>query len=507
MPVYSPRVRIAIIDLGTNSIRFGVHELSPRGTARQLYREKLMIRLGQNVFSGGGLDPQAVRRAIHALRRFREIATEFKVERIIAFGTSALRDSRNAAQFVENVQSKTGIDLRIISGEEEARLIALGVLSNEKPLPKTFALIDIGGGSTEISVCRGKEALFSKSYPLGTARIQQLFLRNTPPHPKQVKDLRRFIRSSLETDSAERAKFLRGKSIAIGSSGTIRALSRLARKAFGAQELDLTTLSRINSTLSRLTASKIAKLPGMEPKRVDMILAGSILLEETLKFLNSYKVNPTQFSLRDGILEEERILFKEKRRSHLSIHVPDLYQTASRFGISKAISPSWVKLSELLFDRLAPVHNLKPHWKIYLSTASLLRSTGKVINLAHFPTHSYYIASHLDLPVAETWEQEFVAKLCLLHQQVGLARKKLPFPMGSKRADAFRKLLALLSIVDALDRGQGKAPVLKRCRISRSTILLTLPERSSSGLEVITLMKRESLYYSAFRRKVEIHFI
>src|SRR6478672_4923106 len=149
-------MRVAIIDLGTNSVRFDVQEFERGREAQILHREKLMIRLGQGVFITGRLDKNAIRRALHAFLRFRQIATDFRVEKIIAFGTSALRDARDSDKLLRQIKSQTGIDVRVITGEEEAKLIAEGVLAHEKPEKGTFALVDIGGGSTEISICRGR---------------------------------------------------------------------------------------------------------------------------------------------------------------------------------------------------------------------------------------------------------------------------------------------------------------------------------------------------------------
>src|SRR5690349_20184162 len=148
-------MRIAIIDLGTNSVRFDIHQLGPKkGSVRQLHREKIMVRLGQGVFLNGKLDRSAIQRTLHAFTRFKKSAAQFKAAKTIAFGTSALRESSDGEKFLKLVHERTGIQIRVISGSEEAQLIALGILSNEKTPKGKYALVDIGGGSTEISICR-----------------------------------------------------------------------------------------------------------------------------------------------------------------------------------------------------------------------------------------------------------------------------------------------------------------------------------------------------------------
>ncbi|MEO5970726.1 MAG: hypothetical protein ABIQ95_12440, partial [Bdellovibrionia bacterium] len=173
-------MRIGIIDLGTNSVRFDIHSVTPPGEAHLLHREKLMIRLGEGVFLDGKLDPHAIRRAVHAFMSFKNTAERFQVEKIVAFATSALREAKDAVHLIDRIRQKTQIEIRIISGEEEAKLIALGILSHES-FKGRYGLIDIGGGSTEISICHNKNILNSASFPLGAARLQQVFLKTSPP--------------------------------------------------------------------------------------------------------------------------------------------------------------------------------------------------------------------------------------------------------------------------------------------------------------------------------------
>src|SRR5579885_2624154 len=160
-------MRLGVIDLGTNSVRFDVHQIGSDGELTRLHREQLMIRLGQGALLSKKLDREAIGRTLDAFSRFKRVATHLKTEKIIAFGTSALREVSDRDQLIELIRRSTGISLRVITGAEEAQLIALGVLSNENLPPGRIALVDIGGGSTEISICRGRKVLHSHSFNLG----------------------------------------------------------------------------------------------------------------------------------------------------------------------------------------------------------------------------------------------------------------------------------------------------------------------------------------------------
>ncbi|RYZ70072.1 MAG: hypothetical protein EOP09_06640, partial [Proteobacteria bacterium] len=162
-------MRVAIIDLGTNSVRFDVHQFGPKNLKQLLHREKMMVRLGQGVFATGKLNREAIRRTVLAFQSFQKTSGEMRVDRMVAFGTAALREAGDGQIFVETIKEKTGIEIQVISGAEEARLIALGVLKNEKRAKGRHGLIDIGGGSTEITICLDKTPVVGASFSLGTA--------------------------------------------------------------------------------------------------------------------------------------------------------------------------------------------------------------------------------------------------------------------------------------------------------------------------------------------------
>ena len=174
-------MRLAVIDLGTNSVRFDVHQIGPGTRIRQLHREKLMVRLGQGVFLEGKLDKDAIRRTVHAFQSFQRTSQDLHAQKIVAFGTSALREATDSDKLLSLIRAKTGIDVRVISGQEEARLIAQGILHNEKPPKGSYALLDIGGGSAEISICRGRGLIHSESFALGTARPSASFPQKRKP--------------------------------------------------------------------------------------------------------------------------------------------------------------------------------------------------------------------------------------------------------------------------------------------------------------------------------------
>jgi exopolyphosphatase/guanosine-5'-triphosphate,3'-diphosphate pyrophosphatase len=308
-------MRVGLIDLGTNSVRFDVYELGYDDKPQRLLRERELIRLGDAVFTTHHITTEASARAIEVFSKFKKLGTDLEVERYIAVGTSALRDARNREDFVQAVFNQTGIELRVISGDEEAALIARGVLENEDVGDGPVAIVDIGGGSTEIIVTLGESIFHATSFNLGTLRLQQVYLKTHPPKqeredlPHPLNELRHHIRSSLSS-TIVRGGWPSVKKV-IGASGTVRALTRLA-KNYGdkSSTVEKDSLEQIITKISRMTLKELLEVPGIEAKRVDIILGGAVLLDEVAEVFKVKRIHTTEYSLRDGLLSVERAKLK-----------------------------------------------------------------------------------------------------------------------------------------------------------------------------------------------------
>ena len=494
-------MRIAIIDLGTNSVRFDVHQIGPSGTSR-LHREKLMVRLGHNVFLTGRLDSEAKTRTLQALLGFRRTMQSLHVKKTVAFATSAMREAEDRDQFLKDVRKKTGIDVQIISGTEEARLIALGILSHANLPRGKFALVDIGGGSTEVTICQGKSTLYSHSFSLGAARLQQIFLKQSPPRAESIQKLRLYIRDELKKVLARKGSIQVDH--VIGSSGTIRALlkmldAELHGRSKACKHTDIRDLVR---KMTKMNRSQLLKIPAIEPKRVDIILAGAVLLDETVDVLGANTITATDYSLRDGILAEEIELFRRRTNSHIAFHLPDIEAKVARLGSDPTRLTKAVFASELLFGRFRQLHKLDKDWQTYLVAAAMLKDAGEPISFVRHEEHSYYIAKNADIPSILPWESEFIAQLCRLHEVPKLSKKDLPFKQEQSKQRAYLKILALLQIVDALDCGVGPDLPLERIRVDRRYVRFYFSRKAVADLEMLRLERKKKLFEKVYRRQV-----
>jgi exopolyphosphatase/guanosine-5'-triphosphate,3'-diphosphate pyrophosphatase len=510
-------MRIAIIDLGTNSIRFDIHEVfaNRKGLIqhRRMYREKAMVRLGQDLFIHGKLNPESKRRTLEAIRSFGSTIEALSVEKIVAFGTAAVRDASDGEAFLEEVKTKTGIEFRMISGAEEAALIAKGILNNLQSPPKgTFALVDIGGGSTEITLCKGRKVHHSFSFNLGVAKLQQVFLKTQPPSRQKghsqdpVTELRNFIKSvvlpKMVIDRWPKADSI------IGSSGSIIALAKLVNgdKDLGHLAFAAKDLSRVVGRIKDLTTAELLAMNGMEPKRVDLILAGAILLDEIAQLLQARSVHTTEFALRDGILEDELARFEGSKRRASQFSLAEIESRIKAWGTDTAHAARVRTHAEFLFDHLKSVHKVKIEWRPYLTAAALLHDAGEIISHAHHSEHSEYIVRNANFVGMHAWEAQLIASLCRWHKEEKILEKKndkkIPFEKKDPLRKVFLGLLSILQMADACDRTHKGVMKLKKIKTSRKKIEIRFQSRSPCDLELLRFDQKKALFEQLHRSEV-----
>lgn len=294
-------MRIGVIDLGTNSIRFAIYDIvSGKNKPKSIFKDRQMLRPGEGVFKTGHLKQAVMKKLIMTLKRYVKLANEHEVDFLEAYATSAVREASNRKDFVKAVKKQTGLDLHIISGQTEAEWIAKGVLKFEPHLLGRYVLIDIGGGSTELSFCKDRKVLSSISLPLGAARLSQLFsMTHIPDMRKHVQKVLKRHHPFLHKHKCD---------FAIGSSGSIRTMVKFSQKHWvkikheNRPNISRATLSYWVENLLQMNDRQIRALPGMEQKRVDLMIPAAVLLEELIVFLNVGKLESTEYSLRDGLV-------------------------------------------------------------------------------------------------------------------------------------------------------------------------------------------------------------
>jgi exopolyphosphatase / guanosine-5'-triphosphate,3'-diphosphate pyrophosphatase len=303
---------LAGIDIGTNTLRLLVAEISP-GSFRELYSERRITRLGRDLDRTGALSPDAQERSMQALLGFAEAIRRHDAVHVAAVGTSALRNARNSAEYLVEVKNGTGISISVITGEEEARLTVLGVsralsnITHKDGLPASAFVIDIGGGSTELVVATPEHTPRSASLPLGAVYLTERFIRHDPPSPDEVKLLRHAIKESLDRHSTGISPD--PNSVFIGTAGTITTLAAMDQglvtydpNRINGYAMTKTTIDEIIAKLGTSTLAQRKAFPGLEQAREDIILAGALVTQEIMEQFGFGTMIVSDWGLREGIV-------------------------------------------------------------------------------------------------------------------------------------------------------------------------------------------------------------
>jgi exopolyphosphatase/guanosine-5'-triphosphate,3'-diphosphate pyrophosphatase len=450
-------VRLAAIDLGSNSVHMVVAEVSPDGRIAVVDRVKEMVRLGRRAFTTGKLTADTMELAERAMTTFGRLARARHVKRLRVVATSAVREARNGAAFVRRLRRATGLPVDVISGLDEAHLIFRAVRHAMDLTGGPYLLVDVGGGSVELALVADGRPLWIRSVPLGVARLSERFLPNDPPTGRNVRALERHIERTIG-DLLDRAR-RRGVVAAIGTSGTVNTLVAMARVERGEDTGRLhgasatrEELQQIRRRVLALDAWSRAELPGMDAKRVDLIPAAAVLLDVILARARVPYLTVCGWALREGVLLELAGVngggagtTAGRRRSVMAL--------GRRYAGDNAHGRQVAWLATELFDATAGTLGLPAGGRELLEHAALLHDIGHAVDHDRHQRHSYYLIRNSELLGFDPDEIEVIALVARGH------RKQAPKPSdpevqslpGSKRK-LVRGLAALLRIADALDR-------------------------------------------------------
>lgn len=512
-------MKIAAIDIGSNSIKLAVVDAAASDSFAVIAREKEFVRLGHDTLQSGHLDPAAIERASDCLKRFRSMAEARGAEKIVAIATASIREASNAAQFIKEVEQNTGIRVEVLSGVEEARLIGLAASQGCAARGTTSINIDIGGGSTEISLMRDGTALALFSVKLGAIASTEKFLFSDPPKPKELSGLKNEIRAAFERPARE----LRGKKWqqATGTSGTILAIGeRLRRLALsetdpnsqGAQpaaaEIVLRQLIRLNTSLAAMSIAERRELQGLSAQRSEIVIAGGQILEGAMRVLNIDLLRTCEWALREGvIIDRLRGLEVESRpptpdfadQRLLAVHA-----VGRRFGYDEPHSQHVTRLAEKIFDALAADEQLTRHQRTLLSAAALLHDVGYHIANDSHHKHSLYLIKNSELTGFSETEREVIANIARYHRG-SLPKDRHPefAALNPTDRDTVMKLGGILRIADSLDRSHESNVSDVRCTRDGSVVRIQARSALDCESELLEADRKRELFEQAFQCQLE----
>ena len=503
----------AAIDIGSNSVRLKISRLQG-GRLKQIHEDRGVTRLGQGVFGGGLLSPEAMTETVRVLRRFNRAIQECGTDSVKAVATAALRDARNSRAFVEWVRSTTGWTIEIVSGLEEARLIHLGIISAGRLGAHSVLLLDLGGGSCEVTLSRDGQLRETVSLPLGAVRLTGEFLKHDPPRKSELERLQKFVAREIARVQA-RIKAARVGAV-IATSGTAAALvnvsSHLARPkrrrpaTYATREM----IRRIATQISRQPLEQRRKFPGIGPRRAEIICAGAVVYAELLERCHLAGFRYSALGLRDGILAQMAAEYDRSTRSGRAI------ESERRESIKRAVEHYRVDLHHalhvrdaalLLFSSLKSVHQLPAEYREWLTAAAMLYEVGDYVNRNGHHRHTYYIIANSEILGYTPQQRRIIGSIA---RYLGKSR---PTPgdgpmsaLSPEEQENVEKASVLLRLARALNMGRSQSvgKVAVSARSGRVSMKLTPRGKASVDLEVWAIEKDRSYFREVFGRELSV---
>jgi len=450
---------IAALDIGTNSFHMVVAKVVDKGF-EVIAREKESVRIGHGAGEMKELSPEAIERGIACLGRMQQVASSLNAD-IIAVATSAVREAKNKGEFIRRAKREAGIDIQVISGVEEARLIHVGALHAIGRPEATMFLCDIGGGSTEVVIGSDDEEMLARSFKLGAVRLTDRFFSSETLHPSAVGSCKAFVRSTLMVIQPDIAEL--GYDIAVASSGTAETIARIIHAQSGEPEpktLNCYEFTRIqiSETVKALaectTIEERQRKFGIDKSRSQIILAGAIILEAICDVYGIGTLVYSDYALREGVLIDA--LRRRGLGPQSSEHDPAMHsvrQLAERCDDRIEHSENVARLACQLFDQLQKTLQLEPETRKLLEAAALLANVGVVISHSKHHLHSYYVIRNSELVGLSDREIELIAQIARYHRKGEPKLDHAPFTaLNDSDKHLVRSLAGILRVCVGLDR-------------------------------------------------------
>jgi len=507
----------AAIDIGTNSVHLIVVKILEHGNFEIIDREKEVIRLGEGFSSDiKKLTNEAIERAVAAISRFKEIADSHQAK-IRAVATSAVRESSNRNEFIEKVFEKTGIQVEVISGQEEARLIYLGTLRAVPVYEKRALCIDIGGGSTEFVLGVNGKIEFSRSLKVGAVRLTQKFFKKEKLSKSAIKECRKWVEGEIFHVTNYINKY--GFDVCVGSSGTIQTAGNIVAELSNREVTPSKILNNFEFTKDELdqaadevlgakTVSERKKISGLDSKRADIFPAGIIILQTIFEELNIDTLTISEYALREGIvIDTLQNLNIEQHKPRLSdIRYESVLQLAKTCYFDSEHCFHVANLATKIYDDLKDLHGLEENAREYLIAASLLHDIGHHISHNQHHKHSNYIIRNSELMGFNESEINIIANVARYHRKSHPKQKHEEFSsLPAQSQDVVKKLAAILRIADSLDRShkQKVKDISAKTENGKVQFKLTL-NNESIDIELWNLERRQQMFEDVFGKEISI---
>ncbi len=507
------RMRIGALDLGSNSFHLLVADVHPDGTFASIAREKDMLRLGDEVAREGRITETTAQRVVDSARHLKQLADASGATEVIAKATSAIRSAANGSDVVDEIEAATGINVEVINGQEEARLIFGAIRASVVIHPAPALCIDLGGGSVELMVGDANRLHWVTSLNLGVGRLTERFVHSDPPTKSERNALDAYLREQLAPVAAEIARF--SPKMTVGSSGTLSDLAAMVAEFQTGDEprsRNQLTVTRVDflpvhERIVRAKTSERRRMPGLEEKRAELAVAGSTFLAVAMDVFGFEQITISEWALREGIILDA-----------VGHHDPDDWSDDPR-ALRRAAVASLarrcqsdpdhtrhvVRLALELFDETAAMHELGASDRELLEFAVLLHDIGQHVSRQGHHRHAAYLVEHAQLRGFSPDEVTFLAALVRHHRRGDpKPSESLYGALNHQDRERVRKLAAILRVADGLDRGRRGVVRQISAQITDNLVILRLRADGDAELELWAARRRRELFEKVFDRELEV---
>ncbi|HEY3360956.1 MAG TPA: Ppx/GppA phosphatase family protein [Methanosarcina sp.] len=505
---------VAFIDIGTNSIRLLLVRINPNGSYLPLTKQKETVRLGDGEFIDRILQPKAIERAVVVCKKFMELARAYRAEEVIAVATSATRDASNKVQLLEMLKKEANLEVCTISGTEEAHLIYLGVSSGLRLGNLKALFIDIGGGSTEVSVGDQTQCYYLHSFNLGAVRLTNMFLPDEtgPVSEEQYEQIKTHIRHGITDITKNLSEY--DISCSVGSSGTIENLAKIAfvylhktdHESF--EKLEYEDLKKIVKSMCAIPLEERRRFPGINAQRADIIISGAAIIETFMEELGLSEIRISKRGLREGLLVD--YISKSEFSymiTQMSVRKRSIMQLGLTCNFDEEHAHTVTRLALELFDSIQAlgIYNFRDGERELLEYGSTLHDIGTFLSYDTHQIHAYHLIRESSLPGFQSEEIEIIANLVYFHRK-NTPKKKHPNLIGLNKdiVKSIRVLSALLRIAEGLDRSHNGIISHVRFYIaSTDSLVLEMHAQRECQLEIWEVEKQKKYFKKMFRYNLQ----
>ncbi len=501
--------RFAAIDIGSNSVRMEVAEIAAK--TRVLASERQVTRLGSSVFRTGRVSSEAIDFLCNTLTQMASIYKRFEINGIRAVATSAVRDASNQREFLDRVSEAAGTPVEIISGQEEARLIHLGVQSRWPHPRQRVLMIDIGGGSAELILSDSGRIVVAASKQLGALRLNEVFLKSDPPNPEELHRMTEYIEERIALAVRRMGSLRIDRVIATSAtaSAVVCAVNRIPRQKRDLADKMRASTAQIRELYNELIALDVEgrrKIVGIGPKRAEIIVPGAAVLLGVLKGLALPSLYYSSAGVRDGIIADLAARTSTRSIAEMSREQRDVVEEmATRYGVSLRHVRKVARMANDLFVALEPLHKLPHSAGRLLEAAAHLHDIGHFVSDTRHHKHSYYLVLNSDMPGFTEQEREVIANLCRYHRKAMPAQEHPNWqPLDAESRRAVTLLAPLLRIADNLDRSRGQRVKSVECILRPAEVILRLHSNKDVDLDAWATERAADFFQQVYSKPITL---